>query len=706
MLQFSRLLFLLVGSTIAFAELSTARATETQAQKPLPSIRDVGTDLGAQVTRAMMMRSDFGPDKDGRLVMYTVLMGNPAVLAVTDVESAKVLRTHPLPGTSGAWSVMTAKDGTVYLGAYNAGLLYRYFPKTDKMKSLGHPFQKSDVVLYPTAEGPDGKIYGGAYSSGHAYEFDPATEKFRDLGDVTTTTAKERWIRVTQYDPATNRVYFGIGNQPQLVEYDLATDKKRNILPPQYADITSVYDLAVAGGRLFCRKETSNPFENFVLDQETGKTIPVLNKDTGETSDTFNNGSRGMSPVSPAAPKLYYISRDYKLCEYDLTDNSIRSLGISCPSVATGYHWAELNTPEWPGWTLLGTTGNSGELFRFNPETNRFDSRKVEYPGQPINIHSIALGPDGKIYSGGYLAGNMGVYDPATKTTKHLNGSGQPEGLVFLGKKLYMGVYPGARIYEYDTEKPWNARSANSAPTTSAPLNPRQVLSLEENPAIAGYTDQDRPFAMAASEDRQEVYVGTIPKNGQLGGVLAVLDPTSTGAASIHWNLLPDQSVATLAYSKGVVYGGTSIYGGLGSTPKAKEAELFAFDPETKKLLYSLVPVAGQPAITQVLARPDGTIWGLAGDTLFVFDPESRKVVYAHAHFPGAVAMWRNGSLVNGADRNVYGIAGGKLFKADGNTREVTFYASGVDKMTISPTGHIYASGSPITVLREFLPPR
>jgi hypothetical protein len=360
----------------------------------------------------------------------------------------------------------------------------------------------------------------------------------------------------------------------------------------------------------------------------------------------------------------------------------------------------ELKDPNWPGWTLVGTLGNTGEIYRYNPQTGKNDLRDIAYPGQPINIHDVEAGPDGKIYSGGYLAGNMGVYDPATGKTEHLSGSGQTEGLVFIGKKMYMGVYPTARIFEYDTEKPWTGtKPAFIEPEKGA--NPEQIFSLEDNPNIAGYTNQDRPFAMAGAEDLQKLIVGTVPKNGMLGGALAVWDVKERGEPEVYWNVVPDQSIVSLAYRDGVAYGGTSIYGGLGSKEKAKEAELFAWDVAGKKKLYSLVPMPGKPAITQLLARPDGKIWGLAGGDIFVFDPATQRVVAQKTAVPGAGGMWRDGSLRNGNDGMVYGTAGQKLFRVDPKTMDVKVLAQGADKVTVGGNGKLYTFGAPKTELFE-----
>src|SRR5690606_20868421 len=96
----------------------------------------------------------------------------------------------------------------------------------------------------------------------------------------------------------------------------------------------------------------------------------------------------------------------------------------------------------------------------------------------------------------------------------------------------------------------------------------------------------------------------------------------------VHWNIVPDQSVVALAYKDGLVYGGTSVFGGMGVTPKAKEAELFIWDVKEKKKVFSTVPAPGKPAVCQLHVGPDGNIWGLAGGVVFVFDPKKREVIY------------------------------------------------------------------------------
>lgn len=660
-------------------------------------VSEISENLGVQVRRAMIMRSDVGKDKSGRDVLYTVVLGAPATLGIVDVQTGDLLSSHPLPGTSGAWAVKVSPDNTVYLGAYNEGYIYRYLPETGEIKNLGRPFTMHDAVIYPMDAMPDGKVYGGSYASGHAYEFDPKTEKFRDLGDMTTTTERERWIRVTVADPANKKLYFGIGNKPQLVEYDLTTGKKRELLSSQYSEITAVYDMNLEGGRLFCRKETHNQFEYFVLDVKTGETVMVHNADTGETTSTFVNISRGMSPKSPIANKLYFGGIDEMLHEYDLDTNTVKSLNAKVGRAMTGYAFVKLDDPEWPGYTLTGTVGNGARMYRYNLETGKAAIMPIELPQEPVNIHDIETGPDGKIYMGGYLAGNAAVYDPATGETVRYSGTSQPEGLTFVGKKLYMGLYPGARIYEWDTTKKWEMSAGDAS-------NPQQIFSLTYNKKIPGYTDQDRPFGMVGAEDLQKLFVGTVPKNSRHGGAFAVYDTKTGGDPEVFWNIIPDQSIVALEYKDGLVYGGSSIHGGMGANPKAKEARLFIWDPAQNKIVFETVPVPGKGAINVLYAAADGNIWGVASGTVFVFDPVQRKVVYKAELVPGVNSHFRDASLLTGADGQIYGTTGNMLFKIDPMSKKAELIARGANKIARDRDGNIYITGTPRAMLMRWKP--
>src|SRR5690606_37257529 len=137
--------------------------------------------------------------------------------------------------------------------------------------------------------------------------------------------------------------------------------------------------------------------------------------------------------------------------------------------------------------------------------------------------------------------------------------------------------------------------------------------------------------------------------------------------------VMADLSIISLMHKNDVIFGGTSIYGGIGISPTLSEAKLYAWDISAKKKLYELIPVSGKKQITNLIVGPDGYIWGVADDTLFIFDPEEKKVVSTHKlvnqYFSSS---WKNIELIVNPNGKVYGAGSRQLFSIDPETKKVT----------------------------------
>lgn len=213
----------------------------------------------------------------------------------------------------------------------------------------------------------------------------------------------------------------------------------------------------------------------------------------------------------------------------------------------------------WVGTTLVGTS-STGRIWHYDRRTGKGTLFASTVTGQPVSVRSMGVGPDGRIYAGGFFTGGLAAYDPKTGESQFWPNVGQSEGIVTHKGKLYLGVYPGARIYEFDGTAP------------------KELLNLAAQ-------EQDRPFAMVSAGDL--LAFGTVPKVGTIGGALGLYDP-ATGKAVIKRDLIPGQSIIGLAYQDGVIYGTTSAFGGT-STPQG-EAQAFAYDVATDKLIWQTTP--------------------------------------------------------------------------------------------------------------------
>lgn len=120
--------------------------------------------------------------------------------------------------------------------------------------------------------------------------------------------------------------------------------------------------------------------------------------------------------------------------------------------------------------------------------------------------------------------------------------------------------------------------------------------------------DKDRPFALAPAGE--QLAMGTVPDYGKLGGTLSFLNP-ATEEYLVHHDVVKKQSITAHAYKNGLVYGGTSVYGGLGTTPSQEEGKLFVWDVAKGKKVSEVVPIPGEKAITALTFDNDGKLWGI-----------------------------------------------------------------------------------------------
>lgn len=625
-----RLLALVVAIAICCSPFAAVRSAD--AQEGGVVVTDLGTPITGVVT---VMTAAFGVE-NGRNVMYTVVQADPAIFVTVDLDEEKVIRTLELPDAGGSWSQAVDTFGNVYIGTYAKGLLYRFEPATETLVNLGRI--AGEDYVYGLFPGPNGKMYGGTYPNGKTFEYDPATNTVTDFG---TMKEGELYVRGTVYDANRNVLYAGTGSHGDLIEYDLATGTKRSVLAEEYREGEPfLYDMNIAGTTLFVRKEKA-------------KTMLAIDTRTNAVLAEVPMISRSPSPKSPVADKVYYTN-NLELTEYDLNTNTARGLGLRTQGTGVAYGFAQLKDPDMPGYTLVGLAGNGGGFFKYNLETGRLKNLRLALPGAPKSLNAVVNGPDGSIHVGGFLTGGgLASYNPVTGAIVQTAGISQVEGFGTLGDYVYAGVYPEAQLFRFD-------------PAT------RQIVKLL-NLAEEG---QDRPYAVLGLGQEKLIAIGTVATYGAVEGALTLYDIV-TGQADVYKNIVPNQSVLSLAYKDGKLYGGTTIFGGLGSDDPApgSEGKLFVFDVATRQKTFEIAPVPGGTAVSGLLFGPDGNLWGFANGTLFVFDPASQTVIYQDAKFPyGGGREWRNAQLAIGTDGQIYGLSDSahSFFRIDPATKQLT----------------------------------
>ncbi|MFK7695116.1 PQQ-binding-like beta-propeller repeat protein [Paenibacillus sp. HJGM_3] len=598
------------------------------------------TNLGTQITTAAYHSAVHGKDASGRDVLYTVIDGLvgggnaiPAKLAAVDVNSGQIKGTYPLPGASGGWGAVAASDGSIYVGTYSNGHLYRYIPGQSAAIDLGQPIQGESYV-WALAAGLNGKVYGGTYPNAAVFEYDPASG-YRQIGSK-PVAAGEQYVRSIEYDPVHNTIYAGIGAHAKLVSLNADTGEGVEVLPDTYKTDAFVYNMRVRGDKLFAT--VARTYRTAVFDIAADGTLSQDTQLTGMQSD-------GVSRVYDG--KVYFI-KSGALHAYELESKTSTVVAQGPFSDAKPLQIVRLEDQvRYPGDTLVGiySSPKAPVILKYNFTTGQITTENVEVPGVPTQIRSLASGPDGNIYTSGYLVGGAGIYTPMrSDLQREFSGVGQAEGMTAYGNKLYFGIYPRAKIYEFDATSPIGPNNP-----------PKQVLDLYPY-------GQDRPFGMSAAEGK--LFIGTVPEYGKVQGAVAIYD-TVTGESKVYPNVVPNQGIVSTAYLNGYVYAGSLAEGGETSAKIAK------INLATGESTLIELPVSGLGTVRELIAAPDGKIWGFAMGYFFILDPQTNTFDKFELAFPSVTATSQIPKMLIRQDGNVYGTLIGNLFRIDPTVKAI-----------------------------------
>jgi hypothetical protein len=608
-------------------------------------------NLGPQLTAAMIQGSLFVTDSKGNEWVYTVVRGEPAHLLGYDLKS-KVLKINlPLPHADGAWDMVCADDDLLYIPGAN-GALFKHRVGSQSVEDLGEVLP-GQTYVWNLAAGKDGEVFGATYPGCRVFRYHPRTG-FSDVGGGALVPG-ENYVRSLVYHEDTDKLYTGIGSHAHLLELDPRTGQTTSLLPPAYKNKEFVYGLQlipnVEGG------------DRLLVLLTSGRETLLYNLRT-HTVEQEIKGIDLKAVAIDANRQIYYTSSD-ELCSFDPRQ------------------------PVEEGQRLLEEVGSAnafrmkdevvymlnaeGALWSYNTVNKNATKDQLPIPSQPIPIQSIHAGPDGRIWTGGYLAGGHAAYDPQTGVTTEYRGLEQTEGMATMGKHIFFGIYPKGRIYRFDTEQPWNLQTGN--------------------PVKLGAIDgQSRPFAIAEASNHQKMFFGMIPEYGKLGGALLEFDALRDTLLS-HGIPIAEQAISGLVYSKDKLWIGTTISGGLGVKPNTKEGIICCWDIDRAQVVYEVAPIPGAPAVTGLIEGPDGYLWGVAGGKLFLFDQQQKQLIDTYDLYeptPMGTHIWRSAFMVVYPSGDVYGTVNNQLFKVDAQTKNITYLHEGAGLLIMNHDGHLY----------------
>lgn len=451
--------------------------------------------------------------------------------------------------------------------------------------------------------GPDGRIYLGTWSGALILRFDPeAPERGIEVVGKPSPTEDYIW----QYAVAPDGWIYGctypnaklIRFRPADAIADVAMEDLGRMHP------TEMYARSVAvapSGHVYVGIGTTTG-DLVVFDPVTKEHRSILPPGL--------SGAKGWSTVGVA-------TREDGSAWAEFGPNLIRLKGETATVVETGPNRPTMRLKDGRavaferGAFTLTTPAVAGDGAS-QPTSVR---RTFQYAGAGDRIFMLGEGPGGVVYGSTAMPLEVFRHDPAekdkAKANEHLGAmpGGEVYSMLARGDRLYMCYYGGSVMNLYDPARAWAWGSAEDS-------NPR---------SFGGVGDGHlRPRAMVPGPGGA-ILVGSEPPYGELGGALGFWDPETNRNVRNHRNLVQDQSIVSLAWDErsGLIYGGSAIQGGGGTTPKAKEAVFFAFDPKAdggagrKVFEAALRPGAREYEATLVVG---GRVLTTAGDRLYVLE--------------------------------------------------------------------------------------
>ncbi|HVX42437.1 MAG TPA: hypothetical protein VHC49_01040 [Mycobacteriales bacterium] len=649
-----------LATTLAAAPANAASAPQTfdRGQIPLYST----TAAGGETARM----------PDGSVRTYLAISGKPAYLAEIDTFSSKVLRMIPLyvpnsastedppdQGAQGAWGVSIDKQGTVFVSTYGFGHVYR-LPWKGTLEDLGRPDPRTSFTWEGDTD-DHGNFYFGTSDffgpaplpGGRLFGWNAATRTYRDYGDW---GAKYGYVRSVEY--AAGKLYVGLGPTAGLWQVDPKTGKRQEIpLPPGMPTDKYGYQLENEAGYLyvlFAGGTTGN--DSWVLDLKTLKWVHHIPGYAGQTISSADHQGR------------VWLVDSGELKRYDPRHDTMLSTGFMGGAeqadkggLGAGKGVGRFTDPKTGHETIVGAD-SGGDLWRYDTVTKQGTFAHLDdLVGTPTAPRSLAQGPDGKIYAGGYFQGGLAVYDPATTSWTSHPFPHQIEGMAAHDGKLYFGIYPNAQIWEYDPAQPFSAD------------NPKELFDLKS----AG---QERPWTLI--DAGPYLAIGTTPKNSQTSGAVTLYDPATGEHRTWNSGLVEGANqISALAYRDGVLYGGS--LGCCNFDGTKSPGQVFAMDAATGAVQWRSTPLPDEQGVGGLAFDGRGRLFGMTYGTVFQIDPANGALLRSVKEFdydwskvtnfqPRAVNMaWDPGD--------------GNLYATNGKTRRI-------DPDTLVDQGPNYAS--------------
>lgn len=625
-------------------------------------------NLGKPIAATTLLNSVVSME-DGKPILCTTVSGSPALFNVVDLETGKLLHSFEAEKGNTMWTHAVDSKGNVYTAGYTRATLYRYSPETKTFEDLG-AVSKESAVCQIVVDDKD-NVYMATYPNAKLVKYDVATKQMMDFGNV---LPGEKYFKSMVYY---NGCIYGGGDAvgTQFVKIDLKTLQKTYFKAPKIdASIKSYYTATLAGDKILIYCGT----------QDVGSIYTVFDLKKEAFLDIMIPKAAGLS-CSPELNGYSYFVANGMINKYNLKDDTYESTGIKYGSGFRGGSFAELKThPNLPNKTFV-TVVYGGSISLIDLETGvREDYRNSVEPTGTSLVAVKAIGKD--VYASGHQGPRATWYDPEKREVKATFAMGQSTPIAEIDGKVYFGCYPDASLSVYDPAQP-----------VKEGTNPKKVVRLADDKSLG----QSRPMDIVGADGK--VVFSTIADYDMHEGAITVYDP-ETGKFDCYKNIIKDQSVSGLTYKDGILYGSTTIFGGLGGDPLAQEAKIFKFDMNTRKVIKEVTPkFKEQKGLCKMAGDlafgPDGLLWSISDGLLFAMNPETLEVVKEKSingyNWESYSSRWNPYTLEFDKDGLLYCTPRNTAMVVDIETMEYKNilpkeYDKNCGSISVSEDGHVY----------------
>ena len=503
-----------------------------------------------------------------------------------------------------------------------------YDPYTKSLKifsTLGAMDSGFDLVY-----ADNGCLYFGSSMLAHLYEFNIATETLRDFGSFNEDAAYACGLAYGD-----GYLYAGLTgnrNSDDIHTREIVKIRVSDGVCVGRTDVSDCIDQAemMLRGATLCG-------DTFLAGGIEMNKMLAIDVNTMEQKTLYWNGTAITNPLNYGGSESYDGKRYFFLKSggYDGTPGSV-PFGLYSMDEETGkiaQLYNRLTGSMRFGYdSIIEINGHPCICWYYNDDVRYYDlvtgavslwkNPKTVEDGASATLGTMGKGENGSniLYLSAFKNDLCSIYDISTGTvTGNYYTNGQTDSAISYQGNLYVGNYKSGTLVRVDTTN-GSAGSASAAQEKNTVLLDMRYT-LDEN---GEPFNQVRVPAIAAGGNK--VFAGTTPNSYLRGGCLGWYD-LETGEKYIERHVVENQSITSLAYQNGYLFGTSGTQGGTGAEDDPTlSAKIFIYNVATKQKVKEIDLrdyISGLPErltrISPLTPDPyqEGKFWGVVRETLY-----------------------------------------------------------------------------------------